>query len=885
MRRFPSWLWIGFLTLLVVWGSGGSGGFSQERPGGLAEGGHRSSYELLSQAPFNQDEYFPLAQSVDPGRYRSVAEWVGRLILPKPGASMIDDSRLTAVAALDGSPSAPDSEDPVAFADWVWFEVQQAPSPFTAWIGSRLRLTWSPDPEVQAYVQTVTQPVRFTSETHQSQHQGIIHPERLQRYSQVGPLQSLAGAWPEDAVTVALADPLIQLGVAQKIEAEPILRIRQDPLLVSGRYQGVVSHLDPAEPITIKVRDGIESGQSGKERDSDYQLQPFQVQHFDVQSGTFTGPTEQIHIPIQPPDRAGILPFSTDQLSQSPAGDQGWMIYGAPNAEGIFTVQALQPRHLVDLNPDEVRLDQTTGLRWIHQESWQDPSKRQGSVRTVLLAPGATTKTAALEQWQEGDHALVIHLFGGIGGEKAESQSLPGTVTGHFSYGWATVVRNPLTQALKFDITYQQVYAHNTNGIIAGSQNWSSYMGDLQRGWLGTRPVMDVVIKWDPVTRDYDFDGEVISPMRALQYQLRIMMARYRVGDGTGAALVTPALSCVQDSNQALYIAIQQVTQQVQGSPTLQAWLRQHPDHPQTQRFEQLVDFVHALSQELVPTGVVRSDWVQNAEQVSGIQLGEATDLAFWPAPLFQRDSQLSTALLSWRTLLPQPAQSRLASLFLSHGASLWILQTFQVGGTNDQILPLAPTGLLGQWPLGSQLLARLSAGGLRIPSGSDWLLALVGFGGYGAIALGIGLKIGFLHWDPLKFQALKSQLGLLGILRVLGTTAVAPAWLEEMGFRVLLVPHPSEWIPVEIRWLWIGASLVLFGLYHPLLATTVYPRANPTFFNPYFLGLAIGLGMVCTGVYLQTGSVWTVASLHWGVVVIWLLGLGGWERLTKNAS
>jgi len=29
-----------------------------------------------------------------------------------------------------------------------------------------------------------------------------------------------------------------------------------------------------------------------------------------------------------------------------------------------------------------------------------------------------------------------------------------------------------------FDIVYHQVYVHNTNGMIAGAQHWSRYVGD-----------------------------------------------------------------------------------------------------------------------------------------------------------------------------------------------------------------------------------------------------------------------------------------------------------------------------------------------------------------------------------------------------------------------
>jgi predicted Abi (CAAX) family protease len=84
----------------------------------------------------------------------------------------------------------------------------------------------------------------------------------------------------------------------------------------------------------------------------------------------------------------------------------------------------------------------------------------------VLMRPRA--------QWQEGDYALLIHLFGGIGGENKELTPA-GTVTGHFAYGLARVVKEPIAQELQFNIQYQQIYAHNSGGIVSGTQDWSSY--------------------------------------------------------------------------------------------------------------------------------------------------------------------------------------------------------------------------------------------------------------------------------------------------------------------------------------------------------------------------------------------------------------------------
>ncbi len=38
-------------------------------------------------------------------------------------------------------------------------------------------------------------------------------------------------------------------------------------------------------------------------------------------------------------------------------------------------------------------------------------------------------------------------------------------------------------------------------------------MGDRQYGWLGLRPVRDIVIKLDAFTGIYDLDGEPRSPL------------------------------------------------------------------------------------------------------------------------------------------------------------------------------------------------------------------------------------------------------------------------------------------------------------------------------------------------------------------------------------
>ena len=78
--------------------------------------------------------------------------------------------------------------------------------------------------------------------------------------------------------------------------------------------------------------------------------------------------------------------------------------------------------------------------------------------------------------------------------------------------------------------------------------------------------ISDVLIKLDAITQDYDFDGVKFSPLAEFMTQLKIMMARYRIGDGTEAVIVTPGL-------------------------------QNHPNHQQTLWFQQLIKLGQSLEQ------------------------------------------------------------------------------------------------------------------------------------------------------------------------------------------------------------------------------------------------------------------------------------------------
>ena len=133
-----------------------------------------------------------------------------------------------------------------------------------------------------------------------------------------------------------------------------------------------------------------------------------------------------------------------------------------------------------------------------------------------------------------------------------------------------------------------------------------------------------------------------------------------------------------------------------------------------------------------------------------------------------------------------------------------------------------------------------------------------------------LGFATQFLSWKPQP---------VIAVFRIIITSLVAPAILEELFFRVLLLPYPFD---VSLKtYLWRSLlSLFLFIIYHPLNALTFFPQGRKVFFDRIFLILAASLGIVCTTTYWQTGSIWLPISIHWVTVAVWLSYFGGLNKL-----
>ena len=587
-----------------------------------------SNYALYQTAAFNRPDYYPIAQTVDLQWYRPIGNWMGRLILP-----------------------APDQRSQVR---GVLFEVHYAPSEHRHLIGQTVKLRWADQPRVRQAVKAVTKDLHFSADAEfGSLYGGTIHPDRLNHWRQVDPLESLAGSHPTD-------DMIVMLDQSVEVNGDT-LYIESTPIQITGRFYALVQFRQPV---------------AGTDQ--------FQVTHFDRASRQFSGKAEVMHLPQVVLAKAyGSYPSTTRGLEKSPFNEMGWYVYGAKDAQGRFVVQAIAPRVLFRLQPDIVLFGYEAAYTYIRKRAWADIAEQKGKITSVLCTSQSNSSDAeiqaAIDHWRVGDQALVLHTYGGIGGKQKEPAAALPIFFGHFAYGVAKVIHEPLADEPRFDIYYHQVYTQNTDGLVAGTLHWSRYMGDRQFGWLGTRPTCDILIKLDAFTDAYAIGNSTVSPLELMMRQLQVMTARYRIGDGTGGTYVGPANNCSQDSNQALFASIRATAHTLQENPQLLQLLFQEAG--QKQRFRKLQALGRDLERTLQPLGGPRADWEKNE-----YNLGSTLE----DNPL----QNLWTGLGSWRTMLPRKASDAIVRKFLKYGASVWVLRTNQVGGYDPDIEPIAPITL-----------------------------------------------------------------------------------------------------------------------------------------------------------------------------------------------
>jgi len=170
-------------------------------------------------------------------------------------------------------------------------------------------------------------------------------------------------------------------------------------------------------------------------------------------------------------------------------------------------------------------------------------------------------------------------------------------------------------------------------------------------------------------------------------------------------------------------------------------------------------------------------------------------------------------------------------------------------------------------------ILHRLKAAFTTVPRISDWVFTLLLFFVFALISLPLGFLSNFLSVDLAEVPWPNLIIKAIVLL-------VVPSLAEECVFRVMMLSHKSEKSSIQKKWFLTILSLTAYVIYHPLNALTLYKAAYPTFFNLTFLLLTTYLGIICSWIYLKSGSIYPSVFMHWIVVIIWLFVFGGYNIL-----
>jgi len=365
---------------------------------------------------------------------RPLDEWIGRLILPAAA-----DRHLAAGNLAAGNEGGFE----------VAFEVVHAPPPWRALVGRTVRLVWC-----EPRLRDVVMDVHFSEAALDSVRSGMVHPLRLNHWRQVSPLESLAGAHPTDDVLVRLPAPVQVREGASLLQTQ--LVIGSEPLQTTGVALALVRFQQQLED------------------------EWWRAVAFDPASHQFTGEALTLRLPEPIANGEGILPATARGLERGALNTTGWYVSGVPDGQGGFAVQSMLPRALLRLAPERVISGRRAAWHYVKREAWRQP--RAGTVSSVLVSGRRRAAEELLAEWRQGDRLLVVHVFGGIGGQQREEALRSGICVGHFAYGTAELVREPLADELTVALRYHQVYAHNPEGVIAGVQDSWRYLGDRQWG-------------------------------------------------------------------------------------------------------------------------------------------------------------------------------------------------------------------------------------------------------------------------------------------------------------------------------------------------------------------------------------------------------------------
>lgn len=522
--------------------------------------------------------------------------------------------------------------------------ITHAPNP--EHIGKIVWLVWR-DREANGWQEQIKIDIRFSSEIMRAKAKGNLYPDKIDGLSNVSALEVLASLSEHDPIDVMIEEP--QLISDEKDIVE--LVTDREPVQILGKEYGLVTFLHPLNE----------------------QENRWKVRHYNLASGRFDGLECVMSIadPIQL-DESPMMITSIKNIHLSPLNKEGWYVYGE-HAQNIFFIKGLEPRSLTSVQPAK-RISGLSQIKdYYFEGNWDEANNIQGSASATDLSPSRQIK------WNEGESYLVLHLLAPFQGDKEWMMlnylrrytiHLFAELTcflraGHFSFGIAKIVKDPLTQELRFDITYHQVLFAHMIPRFSGSQKWHRFMGSVQIGSMFLRPTSDVIIHLPEFDQTYE---KSLNPLAIFRSHLEKITALSRRGQkGEGGLHFDMINTCTRESGQALFEFVHD--------------LKQRTHHiKESKTFTRLHYLLNKMVQRLLESEAgVPYRWKKDESGKLTCPVSES-GLKKW-IYAFQ------TRKLSF----PKELQDKLVSVCMEEGVPFRILKSNMIGGYIDGVKPRKP--------------------------------------------------------------------------------------------------------------------------------------------------------------------------------------------------
>jgi predicted Abi (CAAX) family protease len=177
-----------------------------------------------------------------------------------------------------------------------------------------------------------------------------------------------------------------------------------------------------------------------------------------------------------------------------------------------------------------------------------------------------------------------------------------------------------------------------------------------------------------------------------------------------------------------------------------------------------------------------------------------------------------------------------------------------------------------------STILLRLGLAITILPTMSQILVVWLLLSGYCSIAIPTSLHWGLASLETIQvwwnLQLYAYGLRLRNNRRAIALMVGLLMWLpiEEILFRVAVIPSTWEQMPARQWWLMVLLSWLLSILKYPW----IYGHLNGLFKQPKLWFLGALLELFCTLTYILSNSLWLTLWFHWLIAALWLLPFGG---------